>query len=66
MPAQPLGCLAAHRVGNSGALVAALGDIAGVTEPAHQLRPHLRDAAGIPAGLGRLAGETVAGQRSDD
>ena len=43
---QAFGCLAAHLVGDPGALVAALGDVAGVTEAAHQLRPRLRDAAG--------------------
>ena len=59
---QPVRCLAAHRVGDAGALVAALGDVAGVAEAAHQLRPRLRDAAGIPADLGGLAGEAVAGQ----
>ena len=60
---QPLGCLAAHRVGDGGALVAALGDVAGVAEAAHQLRPGARDAAGVPADLGRLGGEAVTGQR---
>ena len=59
---QPLGRLAAHRVGDGGAHVAALGDVAGVAEAVHQLRPRLRDAAGVPAELGRLAGEAVAGQ----
>ena len=59
---QPLGCLAAHRVGDGGAHVAALGDVAGVAEAVHQLRPGLRDAADVPAELGRLAGEAVAGQ----
>ena len=58
---QPLGCLAAHRVGDGGAHVAALGDVAGVAEAVHQLRPRLRDAAGVPAELGRLAREAVAG-----
>ena len=59
---QPLRCLAAHRVGDGGAHVAALGDVPGVAEAAHQLRPGPRDAAGVPAELGRLAGEAVAGQ----
>ena len=59
---QPLGRLAAHRVGDGGAHVAALGDIAGVAEAVHQLRPGLRDAADVPAELGGLAGEAVAGQ----
>ena len=58
---QPLGCLAAHGVGDGGAHVAALGDVAGVAEAVHQLRPRLRDAAGVPADLGRLAGKAVAG-----
>ena len=60
---QPLGCLAAHRVGDDGAHVATLGDVAGVAEAVHQLRPGLPDAAGVPADLGRLAREAVAGQR---
>ena len=59
---QPLGCLAAHRVGHGSALVAALGDVTGVAEMAHQLRPGARDAPGIPADLGRLCGEAVAEQ----
>ena len=59
---QPFGCLAAHRVGDGGAHVAALGDVAGVAEAAHQLRPRLRHAAGVPADLGRRGGEAVAGQ----
>jgi hypothetical protein len=59
---QPLGRLAAHRVGDGGANVAALGDVARVAEAVHQLRPGTRDAAGVPAELGRLAGEAVAGQ----
>jgi hypothetical protein len=46
MPSSPSGCLAAHRVGDGGADVAALRDVAGVAEAAHQLRPRLRDAAG--------------------
>ena len=59
---QPLGRLAAHRVGDEGAHVAALGDVARISEAVHQLRPGLRDAAGVPAELGGLAGEAVAGQ----
>ena len=59
---QPLGRLPSHRVGDEGAHVAALGDIAGVAEAVHQLRPGLRDAADVPAELGGLAGEAVAGQ----
>jgi hypothetical protein len=51
---QPVGCLAAHRVGDRGAHVAALGDVAGVAQAVRQLRPRLRDAAGVPADLGRL------------
>jgi hypothetical protein len=60
MPASPSGALAAHRVGDGGAHVAALRDVAVVAEAAHQLCPRLRDAADVPAGLGRLAGEAVA------
>ena len=58
---QPLGRLAAHRVGDGGAHVAALGDVAGVAESGHQLPPRLRDAAGVPAELGRLGREAVSG-----
>ena len=34
--------------------VAALGDVAGIAQTAHQFRPRARGAAGIPAGRGRL------------
>ena len=61
-PDQPLGRLAAHRVGDGGADVAALGDVAGVAKAAHQLCPRLSDAADVPAELRRLAGEAVAGE----
>jgi hypothetical protein len=63
---QPLRCLASHRVGDGGAHVAALGDVVGVAEAVHQLRPRHRDAAGVPAQLRRLAGEAVAGQGRQD
>jgi hypothetical protein len=59
---QPVGCLPSHRVGDGGAHVAALGDITGVAKAVHQFRPGQRDAADVPAELGRLAGEAVAGQ----
>ena len=59
---QTLDRLAAHQVRDEGTHVAALGDVAGVAEAAHQLRPRASGAAGVPAELGRLAGETVAGQ----
>ena len=59
---QPLGRLAAHRVRDGGAHVAALGDVARVAEAVHQLRPRACDAAVLPAELGRLAREAVAGQ----
>ena len=58
---QPFWCLAAHRVGYAGALIAALGDVAGVAEAVHQLRPGSRDATGVPADLLRLSREAVAG-----
>jgi len=60
---QPGGCLAAHRVGDGGALVAPLGHVPGVPEAVHQLRPGAGDAAGVPAVFGRVGGEAVAGQR---
>jgi hypothetical protein len=60
---QSLGCLAAHRVGDGGAHIPALGDIAAIAEAPHQLGPGAGGAAGVPADLRRLAGEAVAGQR---
>jgi hypothetical protein len=54
-----------HRVGDGGALVAALGDVAGVAEAGHQLRPRLRDAARVPAELDRLGREAVPGDRRE-
>ena len=63
---QPLGRLAAHQVGDGGAHVAALGDVAGVAEAAHQLRPGARHPTRVPAELGRLAREAVAGQGRQD
>ena len=58
---QPLGGLARHRIGDAGTLVTALGDVAGVAEAAHQLRPGTGDAGGVPTDLGRLGGEALAG-----
>ncbi len=60
---QTLDRLAAHQVRDEGTHVAALGDVAGVAEAVHQLRPRACGAAGVPADLGRLAREAVAGQR---
>jgi len=54
--------LAAHQVRDEGTHVAALGDVAGVAEAVHQLRPRACGAAGVPTELGRLAGEAVTGQ----
>ena len=62
MPSSPLGPWRPIVSVTEGALVAALGDIAGVAEAVHQLRPGACDAAGAPADLGRLGGEAVAGQ----
>ena len=60
---QALDRLAAHQVRNEGTHVAALGDIAGVAEAMHQLRPRASGAGGVPAELGRLTGEPISGQR---
>jgi hypothetical protein len=60
---QPRGCLAAQVVGDDRADVATLGDVAAIAETAHQLRPGARDPAAVPAELGRLVGEAVAGHR---
>ncbi len=54
--------LAAHQVRDECTHVAALGDVAGVAEAGHQLRPGARGAAGVPAELGGFAGEAVARQ----
>ena len=58
---QTLDRLAAHQVRDEGTHVTALGDVAGVAEAVHQLRPAC-GAAGVPAELGRLTGEPVTGQ----
>ena len=58
---QPLGRLAAHRVGDGRAHVAALGGVAVIAEAAYELRPRSGDAADVPAGLRRLGREAVAG-----
>ena len=63
---QPIGGQTCHRVGDAGALVAALGDVAGVAEAAHELSPGLCRAVLIPADLLRLVGEAEAGQRRQD
>ena len=60
---QALGCLAAHRVGDAGADVAALGDVPGVAETPHELGPGACGAAEAPADLERLAGEPISRQR---
>ena len=63
---QALGCLAAHRVGDAGAHVAALGHVAGVAETAHELGPGACGPAEVPADLERLAGEPIPGQRGQN
>ena len=62
---QTLGCLAAHRVGDAGTHVAALGHVAGVAETTHELGPGARGAAEVPADLERLAGEPISRQRGE-
>ena len=57
---QSFGCLACHCGRDRGAPVAALGDVAGISESLHQHRPCTRDAVGIPAGGAGLAREPVA------
>ena len=63
---QPVRRLDGQRVGDRGADVAALGDVAGVTEAVHQLRPGARDVARIPADRCGRRRKAVAGQRRDD
>ena len=60
---QALDCLATHQVRDEGTHVAALGDVPGVAEAVHQLRPRACRAGGIPAEASGLAGKAVAGQR---
>src|SRR6185436_13340421 len=48
---EPVRSLTCHRVGDRGALVTSLGNVAPVTETTHELRPGARHAAGIPAEL---------------
>src|SRR5690606_34093897 len=55
--------IAAELGGDHRAPVTALGAVAFVAEPGHQLVPGDRDALHPPAGAGRFAGEPVAGQR---
>ena len=63
--AVPRRCLQAHLVDDKRTPVAALGDVAGVAEALHQLRPGSAHALGAPAGARRLAGEPVARHRRD-
>ena len=51
---------------DKGAVVAALGAVALVAEPAHQLGERTRDPPTGPSGLGDRAGEPEPGQRGDD
>ena len=59
---QALRLLTRHRVGDAGADVATLGDIAIVAEAVHQLGPCTRRTAQIPAEIHRLAREPVPGK----
>src|SRR5262249_61953657 len=54
---------AAHRVGDAGALIAALSYVLVVAVAVHQLHPCGRDAAGIPPDFLRRLREAVAGDR---
>ena len=56
---QPCGPLARHRGRDRGAPVAALGDVARISESLHQHRPRAGDAVGVPAGGGGLARKPV-------
>ena len=52
--------------GDAGAPIAALGEVAAVAEACHELGPCMGNSLHAPAGLGRLAGEAVAGNGGDD
>ena len=51
---------------DEGAVVTALGAVAVVPEPAHQLGERTRDPLAGPSGLGHRAGEPDPRQRGDD
>ena len=57
--------LHAHVVDDERAPVAALGDVARVSEALHQRVPRVRHALDAPAGASRLAGKPVARHRRD-
>ena len=61
-----LGFAQPHVLRDEGAPVAALRHIAAVAEPGHELAPHAADLLRADAGLGRLAGEAVAGEGGGD
>jgi hypothetical protein len=65
MPSSPSGSWRAIAAEIAVPPVAALGDVAGISESLHQHRPCACDAIGVPAGGGGLAGEPVARQRRD-
>jgi len=60
---QPFGLQQSQLLGDGIPPIAAVGYVSGVPEALHQHHPGLRDADRIPAGLARLTGEPVAGQR---
>ncbi len=66
MPDHVIRVAGADGRGDLGAPVAALGAVAGVAEPAHQLVPGVGDLLGPPARPAGLAAEAVAGQRRAD
>src|ERR671913_11597 len=60
---QPRWRLYTHQINDLPAPIAALGDVAVVSQALHQLRPGTRDVLRAPAGARRLAGESVARHR---
>ena len=66
IPSSPAGLQQCQLLGDRVPPVPALCHVPLVAEALHQHDPGARDADRVPAGLGRLAGETVAGQRRDD
>ena len=63
---QALHMLLRHPGGHARPPVAALGDIAGVAQSIHELRPRLGNMRNAPAAGGGLVGEAVAGERRGD
>ena len=52
---QALGSLTTHGIGDGCPLIAALGDVPGVAQAAHEFGPGPRDTVGVPSDLSRFS-----------